>query len=505
MSGWGGGYVTDVTYLVGYYRQQSPSLMSIASLLGGVASPMPGPDDPVSYLELGCGQGYGALLLAASNPHWTVTAVDFNPAHIAEARAWAAQAGIANATFLEADLSTLAEHPASARIPAADFVSMHGLWTWVPPVVRAGIVRLLRDKVTPGGAVHVSFNSLPAWGSALGMQRIVRDCGRLLGTGSDRQAAEGFRLVKDLLAADALHLKRSPFANSLVNRFESMPGPYLAHEYMNEGFAPCFHADVASAFADAKLEWVGSVNLIENFPDLTLTPEQRDVTRRLDDPVARELLKDMCLERALRHDLFVRGARRISPAARNAALMDVWLALNIRPEDMPFEASVPAGRAALNRSFYRPITEAMAAGPCRVGDLLALPRLEGRRDNPAELVGLLVGLDLAEPAARPEAEPSPQARGFNRLVMAKLSRSEHLGRSIAAASSALGAGAPCTPIDLYAIERLRAGDGGANIDDWVLDLAGDTEPEAEDATRLREAFEKALRVKLPILRAQGVY
>ena len=42
MSGWGGGYVTDVAYMTGYYRQQSPAIMALACLLGGVASPMPG-------------------------------------------------------------------------------------------------------------------------------------------------------------------------------------------------------------------------------------------------------------------------------------------------------------------------------------------------------------------------------------------------------------------------------------------------------------------------------
>ena len=218
MSGWGSGYVTDITYMTGYYRQQSPSVMALACLLGGVASPMPGRDDPVSYLELGCGQGFGALILAASNPHWTVTAIDFNPAHVAAARAWAAQAGIENVSFLEADLSTLAEDPASAQVPEADFVSMHGVWSWVPPAVQAGIVRLLRAKVKPGGAVHVSYNSLPAWGSALGMQRVVRECGRRLGTRSDRQAEEGLKLVQELRAADALQLKRSPLAMSLIER-----------------------------------------------------------------------------------------------------------------------------------------------------------------------------------------------------------------------------------------------------------------------------------------------
>ena len=104
--------------------------------------------------------------------------------------------------------------------------------------------------------------------------------------------------------------------------------------------------------------------------------------QRFDDPLLRELVKDMCLDRSLRHDVFVRGARRMNPAVRDAALMDVRLALNISPEEMPFEADMPAGRAALNRAFYGPIAEALAAGPRRVGDLLELPNLEGQRDNP---------------------------------------------------------------------------------------------------------------------------
>ena len=171
--------------------------------------------------------------------------------------------------------------------------------------------------------------------------------------------------------------------------------------------------------------------------------------------------------------------------------------------EVPYEADVPAGRAALNRSFYGPITEAMATGPRRVGDLLALPDLEGRRDNPAELVGILVGLNLAEPAARPGAEPTPQALRFNRVTLANLRRTENLGRQIAAASYALGTGAPCTLFELYVIERVQAGDSEAAIDDWVRDIGGNLNDEGRG--NLREVFTRALAVRLPILRAQGVF
>src|SRR5207249_929738 len=137
-----------------------------------------------------------------------------------------------------------------------------------------------------------------------------------------RQADEGLKLVKELQVAGALQLTRSPWVNSLIDRMGTLPTQYLAHEYINSAWAPCFHADVAAAFADAKLEWVGSVNLVENFPDLTLTGEQRAVTQRFDDPLLRELVKDTCLDRSLRHDVFVRGARRMSPQLRDATLME---------------------------------------------------------------------------------------------------------------------------------------------------------------------------------------
>lgn len=499
MTGWGAGYVTDVAYMPGYYRQQSPAIMALACLLNGIALPMPGPEEPVSYLELGCGQGLGALALAASNPRWQVTAIDFNPAHVATARDWAAAARLDNVRFLEADLATLADEPAFATIPEADFVSLHGLWSWVPAPVRAGVVRLLRARLKPGSAVHLSYNALPAWGPAVGMQRLLMESGRRLATRSDRQAVEGLRVVQDLRKAEALHLARSPWLAGVMDRLGTAPTQYLAHEYMNDAWSPCFHADVAAALSDAKLEWAASANLVENFAELALEPEQRAVMQRFDEPLMRELVKDMCMERSLRHDVFVRGIRRHSAAARDAALMDVWLSLSIAPDEMPAEAQMPAGSAQLNPDFYRPIVAAMANGPRRVGDLLAI---SGKPGNAAELVGLLVGLDIAEPVLRPGAPAVPAASRFNRLIRTELMRSANPGTVIGAASHMLGTGAPATLFDLYVLERAGSGEGEQQIDSWTSDLG----PGLDEAGRgkLRDVLHRCLAVRVPTLRAQGV-
>lgn len=531
MNGWGSGYVTDITYTTGWYRQQSPALLAIACLLGGVESPMPRADDPVNYLELACGHGFTAMLLAASNPKWRVTAVDFNPAHIATARAWAAEARLDNIAFIEADLATLAESRLAAEIPAADIVSLHGAWSWVPPTVQAGIVRLLRDKLRPGGVAHVSYNALPGWSGLLGVQRLLRGIGRQRAVRSDRQAIEGFAFIRDLLAADALHARRSPLLRDLLDRVPNLPGVYLAHEYMNEAWAPCFVTDVAAAMADAKLEWVASANLIENFSELTLTEPQRTLVRQIDDPVLRELAKDHCMDRLLRHDVYVRGAQRISPRQRDAALMDLWLGLNIRPKDLPLEADMPAGKAELNPQFYQPIVQAMADGPRRVADLLALPEVDGSRNNPAELVGILVGTSLAEPVLRPDAAPagvfagaptspgafssalasagasaSPSAsaspaRRFNSVAARRLLQTEPLNRPVAAASERFGTGTPATVLELAVLEQMTAGAGSLEALVRFFLATGTVTDEA----RLRDAVQTCLDDHLPRLRAAGVF
>jgi SAM-dependent methyltransferase len=500
MSGWGGGYVTDVAYVTGWYREQSPLIMALACLLGGVAAPMPGPDDAVSHLELGCGHGFGAMAIAASNPAWRVTAIDFNPAHIATAREQASEAGLENIAFIEADLATLADDAAARLIPMADFVSMHGVWSWVPAAVRAGIVKLLRDKVRPGGAVHVSYNALPAWGNALGFQRLLRAAGRQRGGRSDRQAGEGLKFIHDLYDAEALQLRRSYVVQTLMKRLDALPLTYLTHEYMNESWSPCFMADVAEAMAGAKLEWAGSTSLVENFAELTLTERQRTLVRQYDDPLLRELVKDHCLERLLRHDVYVRGARALSPAQRDAALSELSIGLNVPPRDLPLEAEFPVGKGELNPKFYQPIARALADGPRRVGELLQLPDIEGRRDNPAELMGIMVGSGLADPALRPSAPPSPAARRFNAMAARWLMQIEPPDRPMAAASQRMGTPVPASVFDLILLERAMAGEG--SIEALVRYVAGIAN--VSDEAKLQEAVVRSVEMRLPCLRAAGV-
>jgi SAM-dependent methyltransferase len=496
---WGGGYTTDIAYVPGYYPNQSPLHLEMACLLGGVAGVEVAAGKPLSYLELGCGHGFGALALAASNPAWRVTGIDFNPAHIAAARELATESGIDNAYFIEADLATLASDPLSDEIPPADVATMHGLWSWVADPVRAGIVALLDSKVRPGGVVQLSYNALPGWQGAIGMQRLLREAGQRLASRSDRQAAAGIEIIRALVDANVPYLRDNSFVRSLLDHADRAQSAYLAHEYMNEFWRPCFHTDVAAAMAGAKLQWVASSQLIENFSLLMLSDEVREIANRFDDPLMWELIKDTCVSRSLRQDVFVRGARPLSPAERDARLSDMVLALLCSPEDFTFEIEVPIGEANLDRDFFSQIVEALGNGPRSVRDLLALPQLK-RRGSPGEIVGMLVGTRQAMRILAPATEPNASVRRFNEAAARRFVKADNLSNSVALATSGIGAPLACPMLDLFVAAQIQTG-AAADPAGWA-DAFGTAHPE-EERRRLCEFIERLLVQRVPVWRQFG--
>src|SRR4051812_32308778 len=61
---WTAGYVTEIEYTYGYYRELCPGVLRLACLSAGVAPPS---GKALNYLELGYGQGLSLNIHAAAN------------------------------------------------------------------------------------------------------------------------------------------------------------------------------------------------------------------------------------------------------------------------------------------------------------------------------------------------------------------------------------------------------------------------------------------------------
>lgn len=314
---WNDGYVADIAYPAAFFPEQSPTHLNIACILNGV-EPVP-PDRPFTYFELGAGMGLTAAVLAASHPQGRFYANDFQPAHVASARELAERAALDNLSLLECSFADLAA--GKIDLPPLDFITMYGVYSWVTAESRRAIVDFIARYLKPGGIVYINYNAMPGWAGALPLQRMVLEHAERHPAGRARQVEQARAFVAQMIDAKASYFEDNPVLRHRLASLADDKAGYLAHEYLNRGWEPLYHADVVRDMANAKLDFAGAANLAQAYPALYLNEGQRDLLASVDDPVMRETVKDYVHNTAFREDVMVRGARRMS-AARQAE----WLA-----------------------------------------------------------------------------------------------------------------------------------------------------------------------------------
>lgn len=428
MSDWTGGYVSDVEYVAGFYRDQGPTSLDLACLLCAVEPPRGlGEDLPFSYCEIGCGHATTIAALAAANPQGQFVGIDFMPAHIARAERFRRQAGLDNLRLIEADVIALAD-AAEPGLPQFDYVTLHGVYSWVSPEVRAGIVRFLDRFVKPGGVVYVSYNALPGWNQLAPAQRLLFEYARnLTGDSTERvRSAIGFVRRAVEAGSPAIHPEgfAALFAETAAKRLPEERVTYLAHEFLNAAWQPMYHMDVARDLADAKLSFVGQANLIENFAGVGLAEAAQTLIEEQPEGALRETMKDYFNGRAFRRDVYVRGLRRLVPGQRDERLKAVMLTLAARPPQEPYETEVMGSKIALDQGVYQPIFTALAQDGMDADDLLDVARKAGGAPSAAAVVGMLSGLGMAMPILRDVTiEAVAACRRHNAIVAREAFRS----------------------------------------------------------------------------------
>ena len=459
MTFWDNGYVTDVAYGEGFHPLQNPGLWLLSVTVAGIEAP--DVSRGYRYCDLGCGQGDTILILAANNPACEFHAIDFNPAHIAHARRRARKAGIGNISFHEASFDDLSR----LHLPMLDFVSLHGVWSWIAPTLQDAIVEFLADHLVAGGLAHVSYNVMPGWDRVAPLQRLIREFANLAHGTSDRAVATAIGRVGDLREAGLLPGRFLEPLKAIEDRLSAGMSAYLAHELLDAHWAPPYHADVARKLAAAKLVYAGQAEPLRNFGNLGLTPEQAKGLQDIEPPELRETLKDFGADQQFRHDIYVRGRRRLSASQREARLAKTRLVLTRSVANGVRVTRADGGEWRTDVRVYAPVLESLAKGPRTVGELLALPDLpETHAVTAVELAGVLVGAEVAAPYRA----PSPEAIEACHRLNEQLGQTDQFGAPRPGIVTAPAIG---LALHLDAVELALYGAANMGEDFDTLDLA----------------------------------
>lgn len=435
---WNDGYAVGDGYTHGFFPQQSPEHLNYACVLNGV-EPIP-LDRPYNYFELGFGQGLTVMLLAASNPHARFYANDFMPEHVAAAEELASSAKLDNVTFLEDSFADLAA--GKVDLPQFDFITMHGVYTWVSAENRQYIVNFIARYLKPGGIVYTGYNAMPGWAPMIPLQKLMLAHARSFSRDSVLQTNEARKLIMSLARADSVYFADNPDLQRRLKSMSAAKSAYLAHEYLNEGWQPCYHAEVATEFSAAKLSYAGSAMHCMAFDQMPA--EQQKVVDSMDDPLWRETLKDFFLNTGFRHDVFVRGCRKMSNVRKTEWLKRYAIGLTVPRDKASTAFKALTGQEA---EAAAALIDVLAQDPCTLDDLAKIPLLKGRIDHIALLTALLTHTKYA--AVFMSGVNDKDIAPAHRLNCALVQRSRFENRYKALASPLLGSG-----IETDLVERL---------------------------------------------------
>lgn len=126
--------------------------------VGGLYGMRTAPPDRCRVLELGCASGGNLLPMAAYLPGSEFVGVDLSAVQIEAAQRAAAMAWLANVRFHAASIADIT--PDFGRF---DYVVAHGVYSWVPPLVRDKLLAVCAANLAPEGIAYVSYNTYPGW------------------------------------------------------------------------------------------------------------------------------------------------------------------------------------------------------------------------------------------------------------------------------------------------------------------------------------------------------
>jgi SAM-dependent methyltransferase len=290
-------------------------LAAIASILG-MHPARPDSAQGVRVLDIGCGTGSHLLALAARSPQGRFVGIDFSGPDIAAAQALAAEAGLTNVHFEQADL--MAWVPPAERF---DYVIAYGFFSWVPNEVKVRLLQVVAAALAPQGVACISYMTYPG----CKQQDALRDLLRL-------RTADATTPVEQVAVAHATldfldrAWQRTPeqphagFLRDVAGRIRRKAPNSLLLDDLGVERDPCYVLQFAGWAAEHGLRYLGDSEfhtmLLENLPP----DSARELAALALDRLHTEQMIDYISNRAFRCTLLVGPEATVAPGMVAAAL-----------------------------------------------------------------------------------------------------------------------------------------------------------------------------------------
>lgn len=228
----------DLPYESGCFPYSSPESISAIAIAYGL-----NPVDVATarVLELGSASGGNIIPFAIKFPESDVVGVDLSEEQIKEGCEIVEKIGINNLVLEAKDILTIDE-----SFGEFDYIICHGVYSWVPEVVREAILRICQVNLSERGIAYISYNTYPGWKS----KEVIRDAMLLGAQGSDDQVA-ALAKARDMYNFLDKFAPQNGLLRNIIQQnqvvADGTQDHYLVHEYLEPVNEPCYLREFLNA------------------------------------------------------------------------------------------------------------------------------------------------------------------------------------------------------------------------------------------------------------------
>ncbi len=308
-----------------------PDNLATAATLLGLS---PTPVEHCRVLELGCASGGNLIPMSLELPDSELVGVDASAVQIAEGQTGITAIGAKNVTLQYLNILDI-----TPELGQFDYIIVHGIFSWVPDVVRDKILAVCRQNLAPNGIAYISYNTYPGWHMLKTVREMMLYHTRNVSEPNLRIAKA--RALLDFLA-DSL-ATASEYSNSkLVKAYSGFlqsekthigdsTDSYVFHEELEEINDPIYFHQFAERAAQHQLQYLCEANLSDVFLNDFAPQVTNELLKMAHNLVELEQYMDFLRNRTFRKTLLVHQEAQFARQFRPERVFGLYAATNARP------------------------------------------------------------------------------------------------------------------------------------------------------------------------------
>lgn len=251
----------DFLYISKAFPNTNINILSAKARIYGLDS---APIDGARVLELGSSCGGNIIPQALYYPEATFTGIDLSSVQVQHGNELIQSMGLTNVTLMEKNIMDIDDD-----FGTFDYIIVHGIWSWVPDMVKDKILSICNRNLSDRGIAYVSYNTYPGWKRLEQLRDIMLYSEKHAHHDSlkDRTVytKNVLKLIAETMKMDERARTQSNYKINNINRVVQSNDYYVGHEYLETINDPVYISQFVARAEQQGCTYIGDESLQRSF------------------------------------------------------------------------------------------------------------------------------------------------------------------------------------------------------------------------------------------------